>query len=279
MEPMQRLLEIMGRLRDPQTGCPWDREQTFETIVPHTLEEAYEVADAIERGDLAELREELGDLLFQVVFYAQLAAERGAFDFADVAAGIGDKLVRRHPHVFQDESIDTAEAQTEAWERHKAAERRAKAERDGRDPGWEPSALDGVIPALPALTRAAKLQRRAARVGLDWTGPAGALARLEEETAELHAVLADTRSPTARRAEQTGDVLFTCVNLARDLDLDPEATLRAANARFERRFRRMEELLRERGGVARVGAAEREAAWQASKAQCEAADDSRELRS
>jgi len=258
---MEQLLEIMRRLRDPQTGCPWDREQTFETIVPHTLEEAYEVADAIERGDLDELGEELGDLLFQVVFYAQLAAERGAFDFADVAAGIGEKLIRRHPHVFGEEAIDSSAAQTEAWERHKEGERRVKAERQG----CEPSVLDGVILALPALTRAAKLQRRAARVGFDWSEVGGVLDKLDEELAELRAEVADPGASDERRAEELGDVLFTCVNLARHLGIDPEGALREANAKFERRFRLMEQALRPRGGVERVDGEAREAAWAASK--------------
>jgi ATP diphosphatase len=261
MQPIQQLLEIMRRLRDPQGGCPWDRAQTFETIVPHTLEEAYEVADAIERGDLDELCDELGDLLFQVVFYAQLAAEQGAFDFEDVAARISDKLVRRHPHVFRDERIDSAEAQTQAWEQYKERERQAKAEREQRAPG----ALDGVSLALPALVRAAKLQRRAARVGFDWTAVGGVVDKLDEELAELRAVIAAPSSLPQRRGEELGDLLFTCVNVARHLDIDAEAALRGANAKFERRFRIMEDNLRPRGGVAGVNADEREAAWELAK--------------
>lgn len=261
MQPMQQLLEIMRRLRDPESGCPWDRQQTFETIVPHTLEEAYEVADTIERGDLKELSEELGDLLFQVVFYAQLAAECGSFDFADVTAGIAEKLIRRHPHVFRDERVDTAEAQTEAWEQHKERERNAKANREQR----QPSLLDGVIIALPALTRATKLQRRVARVGFDWTEIAGVLDKLDEEMKELREALAEPRPGPERCAEELGDLLFTCVNLARHLDVDAEGALRAANAKFERRFRHMEDSLRSHGGIAQVSAEEREAAWEASK--------------
>ena len=192
-DPMARLLEIMARLRDPERGCPWDKEQTFRTIAPYTVEEAYEVADAIERGDFAELREELGDLLFQVVFYAQMGRERGLFDFNEIAADIAEKMERRHPHVFAGATIETAEAQTKAWEDHKAAERVAKAELK------EPSALDGIPLALPALTRAEKLQKRAARVGFDWPKSDQVLDKIEEEIGELRAEMRESPSPAAAR--------------------------------------------------------------------------------
>lgn len=258
MEHLERLLEIMRRLRDPQGGCPWDRRQTFASIVPHTLEEAYEVADAIEGGNFDELREELGDLLFQVVFYAQIAAEEGRFDFADVAAVIGDKLVRRHPHVFDDAEVGSAAAQTEAWERHKAEERAAKAQAAGR----ELSRLDGVSLALPATVRAAKLQKRAARVGFDWPAAEPVVDKLREEVDELQEALDEGRDEAA--AEELGDLLFTCVNLARKLGRDPESVLRAANRKFETRFRAMEADL---GAALDAADAETlEAAWGRAKA-------------
>ena len=257
--PIGRLLEIMARLRDPADGCPWDREQTFETIAPYTIEEAYEVAEAIAAGDREALKDELGDLLFQVVFYAQMSAEAGGFTFADVVAGIAEKMVRRHPHVFGGDAVDSAGAQTEAWEAFKAAERDAR--------GEAPSALDGVPAALPALARALKLQKRAARVGFDWPDAAGALEKLAEEVAEL-------RDETARGdgealAAELGDVLFSWVNLARFHGVDAEAALRAANAKFARRFRRIEALLRANGREPSGGATldELEALWQQAKAE------------
>ncbi len=237
---MERLLEIMARLRSPEGGCPWDLEQTFETIAPHTLEEAYEVLDAIERGDYAELRDELGDLLLQVVFHAQLAREAGHFDFHDVAEALRDKLVRRHPHVFGEARIESAGAQTEAWEAQKAVERAARS--DGAPPG----ALDGVARALPALLRAAKLQRRAARAGFDWEGADAVLAKLHEELAEV-AEARDSGDADALE-EELGDLLFVAANLARALGVEPEQALRRANRKFEARFRAMEAELRERGG-------------------------------
>lgn len=252
-DDIRRLLAIMARLRAPDGGCPWDVEQTFATIAPHTIEEAYEVADAIDKGDMAGLKDELGDLLFQVVFHAQMAKEAGAFDFDAVARAIADKMQRRHPHVFGDQTIKDAAAQTVAWEEHKARERadRRNAADNGPDgpeqagDGME-SALDGVILGLPALTRAVKLQRRAARVGFDW--PAGAMGarrivdKIREEAGEVDAELEGTADP-ARLAEEIGDLLFTGVNLARNLGIDPEAALRQCNAKFERRFRRLEALL------------------------------------
>ena len=241
MSEMKPLLEIMATLRHPTKGCPWDREQTFATIIPHTIEEAYEVAEAIEQGNFSELKDELGDLLFQVVFYAQMASELGLFEFGDVVKGIEEKLVRRHPHVFGEETIADSAAQTQAWERHKDAERKAKALRESRPA----SILDGVSCALPATTRAVKLQKRAARAGFDWPGPAEVLDKIEEEVAELRAEL--ITGNTRRTQEEAGDLLFAITNLARHVDIDPESALRRTNARFERRFRSVEAKLAERG--------------------------------
>jgi ATP diphosphatase len=232
------LIAIMAALRTPVTGCPWDLEQSFETIAPYTIEEAYEVADAIERGDMAGLKDELGDLLFQTVSYAQMAKERGAFDFDAIAEAITEKMIRRHPHVFGDVSVETAEAQTRAWEAHKEAERRARAAAEGRTP----SALDGVTGGLPALTRAVKLQKRAARVGFDWRAAEEVLAKIEEEVAEVRAEL-HADAGRERLSAELGDLLFAVVNLARHLEIDPETALRHANTKFERRFRAVEERL------------------------------------
>ena len=205
MQAIQRLLSIMAQLRDPTTGCPWDKEQSFKTIVPHTLEEAYEVADAIEREDHVALRDELGDLLFQVVFYAQLAKEKNLFDFNDVVTSISDKLERRHPHVFADAVITDAQAQTVHWEQLKAQERKAMT------PSVTPSVLDGIAQALPALNLAQKIQKRAAQVGFDWPSHDGVVDKVREELAELVADWDDKD----KRQEELGDLLFTCVNLAR----------------------------------------------------------------
>ncbi len=242
--PVERLLAIMARLRDPVTGCEWDSVQTFATIAPYTIEEAYEVADACARGDMAELKDELGDLLLQVVFHARMAEEAGAFAFHDVAAAIAAKMERRHPHLFG----AAAEGGHHLWEQIKAEERGAK--------GHE-SALDGVALALPALLRAEKLQKRAARPGFDWPDPGGARAKIDEELAEVEAASAD------ERAEEIGDLLFAVVNWARKLDVDAEAALRAANAKFERRFRAMEE----EAGAAfpTLSLDEQEALWQQVK--------------
>jgi nucleoside triphosphate diphosphatase len=235
---VERLIEVMRRLRDPAGGCPWDLEQTFATIAPYTIEEAYEVADAIAREDWGELEGELGDLLLQVVYHAQLAAERGLFDFARVAEGIAAKMIRRHPHVFGTGDVADAAAQRRAWEDTKARERRARAA-EAAEP---PSALDDVPLALPAATRALKLQRRAARVGFDWGAAEPILGKLQEELDELRAAMRAGEPPEAA-AEEVGDLLFTVVNLARHLDVDPEAALRACNAKFERRFRAVERQL------------------------------------
>ena len=231
----------MAQLRDPETGCPWDVEQTFATIVPYTIEEAYEVADAILRDDLADLRDELGDLLLQVVFHARMAEEQGAFDFHAVATGIADKMVRRHPHVFGDQRVESAQEMTEAWEAGKAAERAAKAAASGA----VASVLDGVIAGLPALTRAAKLQKRAARVGFDWTDPLDILAKLEEEADEVREAAGS--GDRARLTDELGDLLFVVANLCRRYDVDPEAALRGANAKFEGRFRSIERSLAAQG--------------------------------
>ncbi|HKU15325.1 MAG TPA: nucleoside triphosphate pyrophosphohydrolase [Steroidobacteraceae bacterium] len=236
MSSITRLLQIMARLRDPQRGCPWDLEQTFGTIAPYTIEEAYEVADAIEREDYPALRDELGDLLFQVVFHAQMAGESGAFAFDDVVAAICDKLERRHPHVFGDALIGSAAQQTVAWEEQKRQER----ERSGA------GVLADVPLALPALTRANKLGKRAAQVGFEWPDVGGALDKLEEELGELRKEVGE-RAGQPAIADELGDVLFCVVNVCRYLQVDPETALRQANAKFERRFGYVEQRLREQG--------------------------------
>lgn len=239
---IDRLLTVMARLRNPDGGCPWDLEQTFATIAPYTIEEAYEVAEAIDRHDMEALRDELGDLLLQVVFHARMAEEEGLFDFDAVAGGIVDKMIRRHPHVFAEERVEDAAAQTVAWEEHKAAERVAKAEAEGR----AASVLDGVSVALPGLTRAVKLTRRAARVGFDWPDIAGVLAKIEEEIAELRSEIEVGRAPE-RMEDEVGDVLFSIANLARHLAVEPEAAIRRANRKFEERFHHVEARLRAEG--------------------------------
>ena len=262
---IDRLLEVMARLRDPAGGCPWDLEQSFETIAPYTIEEAYEVAEAIRQDDRAALRDELGDLLLQVVFHAQMAREDGSFDFDAVARGIAEKMIRRHPHVFG--SDETAErmstpGQKRAWETQKAAERAAKAEAAGR---W-PSVLDDVALALPALLRAEKLQKRAARVGFDWPGAAPVFDKVLEEVAELREAASAAASDPAAVAEELGDLLFACVNLGRHLGVEPEAALRAANAKFTARFQRVEAALTESSRDAeKMGLEELDRLWEAAK--------------
>jgi ATP diphosphatase len=253
---IQRLLNIMARLRDPRQGCPWDLQQTFNTIAPYTIEEAYEVSDAISRNDLAGLRDELGDLLFQVVFHSRIAEERGAFRFADVVTAISDKMVRRHSHVFGDAKVHSAPEQALAWETHKAAER-----------GADKSTLDGIARTLPALTRAMKLQRRAALMGFDWTDATAALEKVLEESEELRNEIQDDAD--ARRIEdELGDLIFTCVNVARKLSIDPESALRKANDKFERRFRRIEALLAAAGGEMQdVSMDTMESLWRQAKAE------------
>ena len=253
---IDRLLAVMARLRDPERGCPWDIEQTFATIAPYTVEEAYEVADAIERNDMADLREELGDLLLQVVFHARMAEEAGAFDFEAVAATIADKMIRRHPHVFGDVVHADVAEQTAAWESLKAQERAGK----GRDA----SVLDDVPVGLPALTRALKLTKRAGRVGFDWPSVREVLDKLDEEVAELTAEIEAGDVEKAR--DELGDLLFVCANLARKLDVDPEAALRGTNAKFVRRFTAIERGLAEGGRrPEQASLEEMEALWAAAK--------------
>ena len=259
-EPWRDLVALMAKLRDPATGCPWDLEQTFATIAPYTIEEAYEVADAIERQDMGELKGELGDLLFQSVFHARMAEEAGHFDIDDVIRGLVDKMVDRHPHVFGTTRIDSAEDQIGAWETMKAAERAKKAA------GTEPSALDGVALGLPALMRAEKLAKRAARVGFDWPAPGPVFEKLQEEIAELEEAIAAPVLDQAHVAEELGDILFVVANLCRKLQVDPEAALRAANSKFGKRFRAMEVMARARGqDFASLPLDEQEALWVAVK--------------
>lgn len=255
MSSLDRLRTIMTRLRDPDAGCPWDLAQTWETIVPHTLEEAYEVADTIERGDFDALPGELGDLLFQVVFYCQFGREQGRFDFDDVAAGIADKLERRHPHVFADAAGLDQAAVSSNWERLKAEERRSRS---------ATSELDDVPLALPALSRARKIQKRAARVGFDWPDSEGVWAKMAEETGELREAIAS--GDAAQVDEELGDLLFATVNLARHLGVEPESALRGATRKFEQRFRTLEAELDAAGkSVAACEPAELERLWQRAK--------------
>jgi ATP diphosphatase len=254
---LSELLAIMRRLRDPARGCPWDREQNFATIAPYTIEEAYEVAGAIEEEDWTALKEELGDLLLQVVFHAQMAEEQGLFDFAAVAQGISDKMLRRHPHVFEEAGgIDTASAQTTAWEEHKARERAAK--RRGL--------LEDVPAALPALLRALKLQQRASTVGFDWDSAPKVVEKIAEEAAEIVEAQV-SGAPREKLEDEIGDLLFAVANLARHLRVDPEAALRSTNAKFVRRFKEIEAALaKQNRELSGASLAEMEALWQAAKA-------------
>jgi tetrapyrrole methylase family protein/MazG family protein/ATP diphosphatase len=254
--PIDRLLSIMARLRDPDGGCPWDVEQTFATIAPYTVEEAYEVADAIERGDMKDLKEELGDLLLQVVFHARMAEEARLFDFDAVAEAISDKLLRRHPHVFGDAAQRDSAQQTVAWETIKAEERAGK--------GRAESVLQDVPVGLPALTRALKLTKRAGRVGFDWPSVREVLEKLDEEVAELTAEI--DRGDVEAAREELGDLLFVCANLARKLDVDAEGALRGANAKFVRRFASIERALAAQGrSPEQATLEEMEALWTAAK--------------
>ena len=259
-DPLARLLAVMAWLRDRQHGCPWDVDQTFRTIAPYTIEEAYEVADAIDRDDMPALKEELGDLLLQVVYHSQMASEAGAFRFEDVAAAIADKMVDRHPHVFGDLKIADADAQTISWEARKAAERAKKV-------GAEPAgALDGVARALPALLRAEKIQKRAARVGFDWKTIGPVIDKIEEELGELRGEIAAGKLDQARITDELGDVLFAVANLARHCKVDPETALRSTNDKFERRFRYVEMQLAAQGRKpAEATLEEMEALWQEAK--------------
>ncbi len=240
--PIDDLLDVMVKLRDPDSGCPWDVEQTFATIAPYTIEEAYEVVDAISHGDMDQLEDELGDLLFQVVFYAQMSREAGGFDFDAVANRIATKMRDRHPHVFGDAKERTSKSQTVAWETQKAGERERLAVKLGK----RPSILDGVALALPALMRAQKLQKRAAREGFDWPDLRPVRAKIREELEELEAEI-DAGAPNQRLIDEAGDLLFACVNLVRHVGLDAEVALRETNAKFERRFRYVEQALLDRG--------------------------------
>jgi tetrapyrrole methylase family protein/MazG family protein/ATP diphosphatase len=257
---IDRLLEVMARLRNPEGGCPWDLEQSFATIAPYTIEEAYEVADAIEQNDMAALKDELGDLLLQVVFHARMAEEAGHFAFDDVARAISDKMVSRHPHVFGEVSAATPDAVKLTWETQKAAERAARA-----GDGERLSALDGVTAALPALLRAEKLQKRAARVRFDWPEVGQVFDKLEEEVGEIREEIAKGGDPD-RLEDEVGDLLFVAVNLARHLKVDPETALRRTNAKFERRFRAMEDALEALGERAEDQSLDTlEELWQAAK--------------
>ena len=279
MNDLQRLLDIMAQLRNPETGCPWDVKQDFASIAPYTLEEAYEVVDAINRRDYDELKDELGDLLLQVVFHAQMAAERGLFTFTDVATAISAKMIRRHPHVFADVSYASAAEQSAAWEQIKAAERGQREQQDSQ------SILADVPLALPALTRAYKLQRKAAQAGFDWSALAPVIDKVTEELQELRALLVEhdgdkeagaevgqlpgfEQALNAQLSEELGDLLFACVNLARHLKIDPEAALRQGNAKFARRFQFIEQALQQRGQKpGHVGLDELERLWQQAKQQ------------
>jgi len=259
-----RLLEIMAALRTPKTGCPWDLAQNFSTIAPYTLEEAYEVADAIARDDLTDLKEELGDLLLQVVFHARMAQEQHVFEFGDVVQAITEKLIRRHPHVFGDEHSHTPQTVEGLWERIKAEE---KAARNG---GRSEGALAGVPVGLPALTRALKLQQKASKVGFDWNDPRAVLRKIREEADEIEAALGDGTAAPANddAAAEVGDLLFAAVNLARHLHADPEAVLRQTNQKFERRFGSIERALAAKGKAPQDATlAEMDALWDAAKAQ------------
>ncbi len=252
---IDELIGLMAALRDPHNGCPWDREQTFSTVAPYTIEEAYEVADAIERNDLDDLRGELGDLLFQVVFHARMAEEQGMFNFDDVVEAIVEKMTRRHPHVFANDVVADAEAQSHAWEKHKAAERKQSEQH---------SLLDGVALGLPALSRALKLQKRTARAGFDWPAIDGVMHKVEEEIDEIRVEI-DKGDNTALQQE-IGDLIFACVNLARHAGGDAEELLRAANGKFERRFRHLENELKKQGKeLEACSLEEMDALWEAAK--------------
>ncbi|WP_128933910.1 nucleoside triphosphate pyrophosphohydrolase [Bradyrhizobium zhanjiangense] len=273
---ISRLIEIMAALRTPVTGCPWDLEQNFATIAPYTIEEAYEVVDAITRGDLDDLREELGDLLLQVVFHARMAEEQNAFAFGDVVEAITRKMIRRHPHVFADKDGNLASSHVnEVWDRIKAEE---KAERAARRPPEDAPAhkslLSGVKAGQPALTRATELQRKASTVGFDWNDPRAVLQKIREEADEIEAAL--DRNDKQELAEETGDLIFALVNLARHVDADPEAALRATNAKFERRFAYIERALEAQGRtLEQASLAEMDALWNAAKDEEKPASEGR----
>ena len=262
MSAIEKLQNIMQALRDPEKGCPWDLKQNFRSLVPYTIEEAYEVADAIERNDMADIKNELGDLLFQVVFYAQLGKEQKAFGFEDIAEAISEKLVRRHPHVFAEDSVTDAEHQTRQWEQLKAEERREKAQQNNS----RSSILDDVSRTLPSLMRAEKLQKRAAREGFDWPDVQGVIAKVEEELDEVQHEVEQASVDKDRLEDEIGDLFFSCVNLARYNGIDAETALRNANLKFEKRFRRVEKLAEEKGRLlSDINIDELEALWQRAK--------------
>ncbi|UUX50176.1 nucleoside triphosphate pyrophosphohydrolase [Nisaea acidiphila] len=265
LPPIERLRRVMAALRDPESGCPWDIEQTFETIAPYTIEEAYEVADAIAQGDMPHLEEELGDLLLQVIYYTQMGSEAGHFDFDSVAEGIAEKMIRRHPHVFGTDDVADSEAQTRNWEAQKAEERARKA----AETGMRPSSLDGIPASFPALMRAVKLQKRAARVGFDWPAAEQVLDKLDEEIGEVRAEMRPNPSEQDmdRLEDELGDLLFVCVNLARKLGVDPESALRRCNRKFETRFRAVETMMQDEHGksMEESDLDEMEALWQRAK--------------
>jgi len=258
LRSIDALIAIMARLRDAKRGCPWDLEQNFKTIAPYTIEEAYEVADAIARDDIAALKGELGDLLFQTVFHSQMALEAGAFSFADVVEAICEKMIRRHPHVFGDADIKSADAQTVAWEEHKRRERAERGEKGG-------GLLDDIPLAFPALTRALKLQQRMATVAFDWTARAHIMAKLEEEIGELNEAI-DAGASKAKLADELGDILFVCANLARHLGVDPESALRGTNEKVARRFAHVETTIAATGRtLSQSNLEEMDAAWDEAK--------------
>ncbi|GMR07561.1 MAG: nucleoside triphosphate pyrophosphohydrolase [Gammaproteobacteria bacterium] len=262
MDSVKKLLDIMTSLRDPESGCPWDQQQDFASIAPYTLEEAYEVVHAIEQGDMDELCDELGDLMFHVVFYAQMAKEQSLFEFNDVIEAINDKLTRRHPHVFADLEINSAEEQTTHWEKLKDEERQAKRSPTGNDAA---GTLAGINTSLPALTRAEKLQKRAATVGFDWPDVQGVIDKVNEELNEVSEAVASHHDKKAIEAE-IGDLLFSCINLARKLGISPEMALRGCNNRFETRFRHMEEhCARHEQSLSELDPAQQNDLWEQAK--------------
>lgn len=264
MQSIQQLIEIMRALRDPASGCPWDLEQNFQSLIPYTIEEAYEVADAIERNNIPDLKGELGDLLFQVVFYSQLAEEQKAFDFNQVALAICDKLIRRHPHVFADAEVRDAKQQTMEWEKIKQQEREARR----MDEEGDYSVLDDVSRTLPSNIRAEKLQKRAARVRFDWPDVQGVMAKISEELDEVQQELDKEIKEPEKLQEEIGDLLFSCVNLARFVGVDSEQCLRKANRKFEQRFRRVERYTRDAGlNMAEMTTEQLESVWQKVKAE------------
>ena len=267
---IKRLLEIMARLRDPVEGCPWDLEQTFETIAPYTIEEAYEVADAIARNDMKNLKRELGDLLFQSIYHAQMAEEAGYFDFSDVVNSICQKMVKRHPHVFGEGRVKNASDQVKTWEDIKANERieEAKSKITNSDKVYLPSALDGLPGNLPSIKMAEKLQKRAARVGFDWSDTENVINKIREELIEVVQEFQADDISKVRLTDEIGDLLFACINLSRKAKVDPETALRVANLKFERRFRRIEELLALQGRTPNdANLSEMENLWMQTKAE------------